>query len=455
MKLEAWKYFSLIIVLVLSIGTGGAVLNPSPAAAAAPPEPTWWARYGSANENQPTAIVADSQGNVYVTGCSNTGRWVYATAKYGKNYVVGQAPAWSTTWKLAGVDANFQATAIALDSTGVYVTGCGYDASYNNIYYTLKYDLATGAQLWASPATCVGESVSDPPHIAVDDSGVYVSGTTWRSSIDYVTIKYNKTTGATLWGPVYYDGAADNDNDYARGIAVYSGGVYITGYSEKHQQDPDNDWDDYFDLATIKYDATTGSQQWTHRIFTWDSSEQDQCYIAADSSGVYVAASSYLGNRRNTLTVKYPLNSATPVWGPVYYGGQYGHDKPAGIAVDSSGAYVTGSINDSSGDDHYYTRKYGAADGSVKWEKTYTTYIGDDRGIAVDSTGVYVSGYVRFTESPQYYKYATIKYALSDGVELWSPAALFSGESFSYGCYAYAITADGSGGGLCHRLWLL
>jgi hypothetical protein len=455
MKLATWKYFSLIMALVLAIGTGMTAFNPSPAAAAAPPDPTWWARYGAQNENQPRAIVADSQGNVYVTGYSNTGGYdVYATAKYGSGYIQGQAPAWAKTWKLAGVAANFTATAIAVDSTGVYVTGCGHDGSYNYSYYTLKYDLATGAELWASPATCVGEESNSPPHIAVDNSGVYVTGSTWIASEDYVTIKYNKGTGATLWGPVYYDGGASPpDNDYSTGIAVNSSGVYVTGLSEVYYE-PDDDV--YFDITTIRYDLTTGAQLWVDNVFTWDSSTSNKPYIAVDSSGVYVTGTSYLLTNRDYVTIKYPLDSATPLWGPVYYNGGFGQDKPKGIAVDSTGVYVTGNMRNGSGKDNYCTIKYGLTDGLTKWAgptivNGAAIYAGtglacDDWGIAVDSSGVYVTGYIRATTSPQFYKYATVKYALSDGSEVWPSAALFSGDSFSYGCYAYAIAADGGGG---------
>ncbi|RPJ62735.1 MAG: hypothetical protein EHM12_03930, partial [Dehalococcoidia bacterium] len=327
--------------------------------AAAPPDPAWWARYGAdtSGYGSDVRIAADSLGNVFVALYSY-GINGSIIVKYGKDYVQGQAPAWVVT--VADVYSNYTVNDITVDSTGVYVTGEGYDGSWNDVLHTLKYDLATGAMLWASPATCPGEG---PAHIALDSTGVYVNGSVWRTSEDYVTVKYDKGTGAVCAGwPVYYDGVEDNDNDYAKDIAVYSGGVYVTGYSEKYYPDAPYH-DNYFDIATVKYDSTSGAQLWAHRIFTWDSDDEDECYIAADSSGVYVAAASYLGDNRDTMTVKYPLNSATPLWGPVYYGGTYDDDVPAGIAVDSSGVYVTGNVEDSSGDGHYYTRKYGAADG--------------------------------------------------------------------------------------------
>jgi len=92
----------------------------------------------------------------------------------------------------------------------------------------------------------------------IDAEGdIYVTGTGINFNDRYSTIKLRGTDGQLLWQA--YDSAGAHDA--AAGLALDGqGGVYITGAS-----DPDGDQSNMNDnFYTVKRDADTGAQLWTH-----------------------------------------------------------------------------------------------------------------------------------------------------------------------------------------------
>ncbi len=142
----------------------------------------WVQRYRNVD---PIAIAIDALGNVYVTGEDST------TIKYSPD---GQ-PLWARISPAPGFGV---ATAIAADSQGsVYVTGWSLVWEHNTRYLTLKFS-PDGVEKWFR----VYDRVDNPYYwecpsaIAVDSHGnVYVTGTSggYGSGDDYVTIRYMQT----------------------------------------------------------------------------------------------------------------------------------------------------------------------------------------------------------------------------------------------------------------------
>jgi hypothetical protein len=207
---------------------------------------TGWARRynGPANgSDYPMAIVADSSGNIYVTGYSSgSNGYDYATIKY---YPNGDT-AWVRRYNGPEND-NDQARDIAIDGSGnVYVTGYSWGGATQNDYATIKYD-STGNEVWVKRYNGIRDWYDAAYAIAVDGSGnVYVTGDdSYEGGTydDYATIKY-KPNGDTAWVRNY--NGPGSFTDIPSDIVVdASGNVYVTGASVGSGSD--------FDYATIKY----------------------------------------------------------------------------------------------------------------------------------------------------------------------------------------------------------
>jgi uncharacterized delta-60 repeat protein len=370
----------------------------------------WIQRYNGPgnNEDWAFAITADGSGSVYVTGYSygsGTGE-DYATVKYN---TVG-VEQWVARYNGPG-NSNDEACSIVADSSGnVYVTGYTYGLGTYHDYATIKYNSA-GVEQWVVRYNGPGNSTDDAHAIAVDDAGnVYVTGVSRGSDAndDYTTIKYN-SNGVEQWVQ-RYNGPA-NSGDYARAIAIDdAGNVYVTGYSYSSSTG--------YDYATIKYDSN-GIEQWVARYNGPANSGDYVYAIAADGSGnVYVTGYSYgSGTGEDYATIKYNSAGET-LWVRRYNGPGNDDDEARAIAIDGSGnVYITG-FNWGSGALDYATIKYNSA-GVEQWFQGYNGPANDvdaALAIAVDvEENVYVTG--GSAGSGTEFDYATIKYMQTPGVE--------------------------------------
>ncbi len=192
------------------------------------------------------AIIGD-QDYLYVTGacddCGSLGNDAFHTVKYRKT---DGSTIWATTTDpTANNDA---ATAITEDQNFLYVTGycvnCGLGS---NAHYTIKYSKVDGSRIWATttdPTTGADYATA----ITSDQDYLYATGY-YSSSANY-TIKYRKTDGATIWVTTIdpaasYDWAnaitSDQDYLYVTGPCTACGSLGSTAY------------------LTLKYDKSTGA----------------------------------------------------------------------------------------------------------------------------------------------------------------------------------------------------
>lgn len=361
----------------------------------------WLSRYNNANENKTDegrAIAVDNSGNVYVTGISYNPFTDFVTLKYDANGILQ----WVSFYDGPGSYGDI-AHDIAVDNSGnVFVIGEGSGVNDLWDYTTIKYNPA-GAVIWISTYNGPDNDVDNPSTLVLDASGnAYVTGGSWNTGTeesDYITIKYNSTTGAAEWVS-RYDPA--NNDDYASDIAVDgSGYVYVTGSSIGTSED----------FATIKYNAATGGEVWVSRYNGGSSDEANE--VAVDDSGnVIVIGQSRTTTVTDYATVKY--NSAgAQQWVRLYNGKGY-QDTPLALFVDvSRNIYVTGFSYGSTGffDTDIATVKY-TSFGEEEWSVRYngTANGADDgRAIVVDGSGnVYVAGSSQGTGTQ--FDYVTIKY---------------------------------------------
>ncbi|UOG73187.1 SBBP repeat-containing protein [Hymenobacter tibetensis] len=383
----------------------------------------WVARYtgpSAANtSNEATDLVADAAGNVYVTGSSYNGsNWNYLTIKYSAS---GQQ-LWVA--RLEGRSDASNSTKIALDAAGnVFVTGRNtYVLGGTNDYTTLKYDGASGQQLWvATYGTSTGYIGTHlPTDIAVDAAGnVVITGTSYggaSTSDDYATVKYNGASGQQLWATRYT--GPGNGNDEANALALdATGNVYVTGAIDSDEVATNQEY------ATIKYSAS-GQQLWEARYAGQGPGRSADVAkdIAVDAAGdVYVTGeteNSKLFYNEDYATVKYAGASGQQLWVAIYNSSNDLSDSATDLVVDALGnVYVAGtSYSDTSTDADYTTVKYAAASGQQLWEARYagiTKGFDQPSDLTVDAAGdVYITG--NSNED-----YATVKYAAASGQQLW------------------------------------
>lgn len=348
-------------------------------------------------------LAVDSNGNVFVTGSSyGSGTLDWATIKYASDGGVE----WVRRVARDSFSDN-EPSSLVLDKSGnVYVTGYTFTNSSNS-YTTVKYN-SNGALLWISDYDGPASNDDRASAIAVDDSGyVYVTGVSTGSGTgaDYATIKY-APDGATVW-VARYSHAPGISADQARAIAVDgSGNAFVTGGSLGS--------DSTFDYATLKYNSD-GTTAWVRRYKGTGNSEDVAHALTLDGAGnVYVTGSSWgSGTLQDFATIKYSSDGDS-LWVRRYNRAPVnGTDQGLAMTGDVNGnIYVSGYSTGLTTDWDYTTIQY-APNGDSLWIAHYdggSNGIDQALAVAVDDIGnVYVTGQST-GDSITKLDYATIKY---------------------------------------------
>lgn len=364
-----------------------------------------------------TDIAVDNQGSVYITG--NT-----SISTESPNYATIRYDAttgneiWSSTYNGENDDTDF-ATAIAVDNQGgVYVTGVSYTGDFGADYVTVRYDAATGKQDWVSRYSMGG--FFGEPFIDADNQGsVFITGTTYNGTTGYdiATVRYSATTGEQLWASQHNN--ADNGYDWATAIAVDNqGSVYVTGYSGSTYNNSD--------FTTIRYDVATGEQKWLRYYNKEDNSRDQPAGIAVDNQGgIFVTGTSQTGETTHVFTtIRYEADTGNLKWVSSYGEKDEGWAEARGIAIDNKGGvFVTGFYPARETGPDIVVIRYEATTGEKDWEQRYNGFGSQsDYGIAVavDAAG---NAYVTGTNDNHNYNvgkadFVTIKYSPT-GEALW------------------------------------
>jgi PQQ-like domain len=200
-------------------------------------------------------IAIDNANNIYVGGTTNGDATDVMTLKFNSDGVLQWRQAWDGP--AFGPFSNDGVIKLLLDSVGnPLVLINGLMASNHPDYVVVKYAAATGATLWEANWGVSGEDLpTDMELDAADD--VYVTGIGIDLIDKYSTIKLNGANGDLIWQ--FYD-ALGNDHSASGLFLDGKGGVLITGASDP-EGNHSNFNDDFF---TVKRDASTGAQLWTH-----------------------------------------------------------------------------------------------------------------------------------------------------------------------------------------------
>ena len=406
-------------------------------------QPIWTTRHQSSGnyDERATKLVVDAAGNVFVTGsyASMSSGDGYLTLKYDAS--TGQ-PLWVVRYP-RGAPAD-----LALDAVGnVFVTGSYYSGAIENTNFaTVKYDGTTGQQLWERHYNGPESKGDNAVALAVDGSNnVVVTGSarTESGQSDYMTLKYDGATGQQLWATSYNSPANKQYQPVALALDAL-GDVFVTGITAVDQSS---------DIVTVKYEAATGRQQWAVR-YDGPAQRSDQATaLAVDGAGNVVVAGfsndvlqrfgQNTSSHSYATVLKYTTNGE-PLWVGRY--ARYNSsstmhfaDRAEAMTLDAAGnVYIVGTsvTNFETYSTDYRTVKFDATTGEPLWNASYDgpspSLYADEaaNSIAVDRAGnVLVVG---STLTPnQGYDITTVKYAQTPNVPL--PVELVSFDAITRG----------------------
>ncbi len=243
--------------------------------------------YKGGNSDEACGIVVDGDGNVIVTGCtdSGVGNKDYFTIKYDNtlNTVLS-----SGTYDGSSDDCAY---GVAVDKeNNIIVTGVS-----DNDYYTVKYstDLAQilGSVIYNGGYVDCAQAVTVDNNNNIIVTGFSDDGAT---NLDYLTIKYNQNL-EKLYSTVYDGGGFD----CAQGVAVDGeGNIIVTGVSRDEVSN-----ENYF---TVKYDQNL--VVFSSATYSGTTNNRDCAYgVAVDGVGnIFVTGYTYNATTNDDyFTIKY------------------------------------------------------------------------------------------------------------------------------------------------------
>jgi hypothetical protein len=463
-KLRLGSIILTLIILLLSAACASVTTTPlvtntfsTTPVKQSPPKEQYSIKYSGVGGSYVYALTVDNSGNVYIGGYTGytfgSGFRDYTVMKYGNT----GNKLWISIYNSPEVGVNV-ARALAVDPSGnIYVTGQSQGAGTGNDYTTIKYD-GKGNQLWVARYNGPDNGDDAATSLAIDNTGVYVTGSSQgtNSGKDFLTLKYD-LDGNKLWDARY--NSPENGDDFAQALAIdNSGNVYITGTGNGTQYAAGGSSDlpsvtnpsgakGYY--TAIKYDRN-GQQLWASQYKGTGYLDDIPHAIKVDSSGnVYVTGESMNSDTGyDYATIKYDADGKQQ-WAVRYDGTTKGADGAFAMTLDNSGnilitGYSSVSVN-GTGVLEYATVKYDNA-GNLVWVARYSGPRGENIPCSIltnNDENVYVtgvSGFIKY-DNTAYENYATVKYD-KNGNQLWSIRYSDGNESNNI---AQALALDASG----------
>ena len=235
----------------------------------------WSEQFGTANDDRGNAVAVYEDG-VYIVGQLDAetpggdGR-----DAVGEGYVHRYDTAGNVVWQRRfGASPLDTAYAVAVDASGVYVTGATAAAPANRLnpdVLLTRYD-HNGNRIWSRQ---FGDASGDTGFgVALDATGVYVAGGANWLHRGFVA-KYTRD-GADRWIRYFGDVTTDTE-DWATGVAADASGVYVSGIL--------NSYSGSQDAVLLRYDSD-GNQRW-ERIYSTPGTERGQA-VAVNADGIYL-----------------------------------------------------------------------------------------------------------------------------------------------------------------------
>ena len=329
---------------------------------------------------------------------------------------------------------------VSPDGSIVFVTGGSGDATTLTDYATVAYDAATGTKLWARRYNGPGNSYDLVTDLSVSlvGSAVFLTGSTYdaRERSDIATVAYDASTGTRLWVQRYHGNR--DDGAAALGVSPDGSQVFVSGYSARLASG--------LDYLTVAYDAVTGAELWRKRYDRESHDNAEGLGVSPDGSAVFVTGTTMPQGESSYATVAYDAATGAKLWVTRF---AHARAMARSIAVSPNGSavFVTGQAFPGEGRVDYMTVAYDGTDGSQLWATRYANAgygpNAPDLGVSADGSAVFLSGVDGgSTLTDETDDYATVAYDAATGARLW--ARQFDGGNGADGAHALGVSPDGS-----------
>lgn len=309
-------------------------------------------------------VVIDNNHNVYVTGGINLNIVTIKYNQYGDTL-------WRKSWGMPGYTC--QGLSICFDAdTNPCVAGMANQSASNYKLVIIKYNRTTGDTLWlrydALNATNMGQA---NVHIAVDNNkNIYVAS---KNGVKCWLVKYN-SSGTRQWGRSYQYGNSDGWRDMCVSNKGY---IYCAGTSVTYETET---------VIAVKYDTLLyGDTIWT-RQYHPSASEGADAVDIDNNDNMYIAGTTRDLGYQRTLVVKYD-SSGNKKWDYKIVDSCYPND----IAVyrSTGESYITGWKHN-----RIFTFSLNA-DSHLVWRDSLGngSSMAEGKGIKVTTNCTYVGGY--------------------------------------------------------------
>ena len=447
-----WLVATLSALLACLIILGAApVVRSCPGSAL--PSPDWVTYHHVPNGHAGVigGIILDASGDVFHTGFEAVnGRFSWLTAKY-------SGATGTRLWTSRG-SARGAAVNVTLDEEGdAYVTGWVEGEASPGIAdaWTVKYDGASGEELWASRYHAPGSTRNDTFRVTTDGEKVYVLGRVFSrtgptgnvTAHEILVLAYDAATGDLQWEDRYSSGwdGLETFNSAQHLVLDGAGGLYVAGEAYRHGPEPgtiifDLDW------VVLKYATGTGEREWVARYGSDGGDRVNGLQVGED--GVFVTGSSpaqmpAVAGDHDLATASFNRSTGQQQWVRHYDGPANRHDLAEASAIDPAGnVYVTAAIDGLIGTQtpRRVTLKYEGATGDLLWATVLGAgTIDAAHGMVVSPQGMVCLAGVRVLNSAR--DMAVIGYDTATGALTWS--AFFDGPT-SGGDEAVGVAIDSS-----------
>ena len=402
-----------IVVLALLVSVSPGLVSPAPVWAASG-DKLWFTTWDGALHQIDVSrdIAVDPAGTrVFVTGYSTVAEGGYG----GWATIAYSASTGKQLWVALVATPNYSnfawAIAVAPDGSNVYVTGIVKGSATTCEIGTVAYDAATGAALWARVYAGAGPTYGCQPPVNVlvspGSNRVYVATPTLESTLngETFTILAYSSTGRRLW---VAHSPPDVEVDKLTGAAIAPDGskIFLTGQGGLPNSG--------LDFLTMAFGTRHGALQWMTYYSTPDADYPSAIAVTPDSSRLYVVGI------RDTVAalVAYDSGSGAEQWRTEYHDHRFA--QAISTSPDGSKVFMVASGDPYSG---WMTRAVSSG-GQTLWERTYSNRTGDVTetpyavGSRPDGSAIYVTGLVSSWDWS--YRWATVKYRVSDGTQLWA-----------------------------------